>query len=240
MLLGGVLSILLDQSTKSSPIASDNLGDILSLLLKLIILSEVSSVLILVRLEDFILRGVVLDNLHQFLDAVKLLVNRDTLSHNLILLKPDFIQLVKSILGCDDDWVLRQVVTSRRCRDHLNHLSARFAEQLEVLFVCFVFLGNRAVDRCGLAHLLLVVLNLLAVGSVDSSTWHNRSQVNLLAHLIVLLLLLVDRLLNGSNNVLVYLNEAAVGGRRLSEVLGGTLLLEILDFYPQFIRDLSR
>ena len=64
LLLGGILGVLLDQGTESSSITSDNLRDVLSLLLKLIILSEMSFVLILVSLEDLLFGGVVLNDLH--------------------------------------------------------------------------------------------------------------------------------------------------------------------------------
>lgn len=238
-LLGRVSLVLLDQLAESRAVLGNDLGDVLSLLLELIIVREVVSILLFVGGEDLIFCSVVLHNLQELFDTVELLVHLDTLVHDLVLLEAYFIKLVESILSGHNDWVLAKVNAGSGGRDHGRQISTGLVKQVKVGLVSLVVLGDLYIDVGSLAHLHLVVLDLLAVGSVNSSAGDNLTKIVGLSHLSILCLFFIDGLLDGLEHIFVDFDEALVGLGGGSEVLSRALLLEIFDLGPQLVWNLG-
>lgn len=210
--LSGVLCVSIDQSIQGLSLLGNSLRNVSSLSFKLVVFGEVLCVSCDEGIENSFLVSVVLGNFHELLDSVEVFVHGNTFGHHGILLFVDFVQLVKSVLDDHHDGVGADILTSVGLGDLGNDVTAGLANDCEHLLVTFVSLDDLLVNSSGLAHLLLVVIDVLAVGSVYSGGGNDLTEVVLLSKIGITLFFLVDLLLDGPNDVVVDLDEVLVGG----------------------------
>jgi len=166
--LGGGLLVSSDQSLQGLALLADNLRNVTSLRLEFLVFLEVLVVFYNKRVENGFLVSVVLGNLHELLNSAEGLVHSDTFGHHGILLLTDLVKLVKSVLDGHHDGVGADIGTTSGLGDLSDNISARLADNAEHSLVCCVSLEDLLVNLLGLLHLLLVVVNVLAVGSVNT------------------------------------------------------------------------
>lgn len=137
--------------------------DLLLLLLDLLVLSKVLLELCLSHLENVALTHLALVDLHQVLDDIELIIHRNAVVHDFLLLQTELIQLIERLLDCNYGRVLVHLASRDRLRDHLREVSSRLRQESKTISVSLKFSLDLLEGRRGCLHLDLILSHTLLV-----------------------------------------------------------------------------
>ena len=125
MLFLRIVTNRVDQLIKLRTQLLNHTCDRLLLRLKVLILSKVLCILRLEALEDFTFVGLTRVHLHELLYGVEVIMERDSVRHDLLFLLTDFLQSSELLLNAHDSRIASHVLGTSSLRNHARQVLAR-------------------------------------------------------------------------------------------------------------------